>query len=251
LENRSYLGGVVEQILRYSLKSKESNLDLLLRFRNNHFSLYQLSLVEGIPPFSPIYIEPQSTDILEAARSLIERYKSISDEPHLEEMSQLLASVNVTDNEATLGNIRLKMTIYGDTAEILLMYTINEFGFSAKNIRLLFQNNILKEISDDWFLFSVSDEIFVSKEEAIQIALNAAKDFEWTADGVTVSDFSVRAERVSAVFFPHPRSGGMTLIPYWYITLYLDKEYPGGVNGITVGVWADTGEVANIQTLSS
>jgi hypothetical protein len=43
----------------------------------------------------------------------------------------------------------------------------------------------------------------------------------------------------------------LTLVPYWFITLYLDKEYAGGVNSITVGVWADTGEVANIQAMSS
>jgi hypothetical protein len=52
------------------------------------------------------------------------------------------------------------------------------------------------------------------------------------------------------VFFPHPRTDLLTLVPYWYVTLYLDKEYPGGVNSISVGVWADTGEVANIQHLS-
>jgi hypothetical protein len=33
--------------------------------------------------------------------------------------------------------------------------------------------------------------------------------------------------------------------------LYLDRDYPGGINSIAVGVWADTGKVANIQALSS
>jgi hypothetical protein len=252
VENRSDLGGIVEEILRYSFKTEESNIDLVLRFRNNHFSLFQLSLVEGVPPFAPIYVQPQSTDVLEATRGLIERYRVSSNEPYLEEMSRLLASANETSDEQTLGKVKLKMTIFGENAEVLLMYTSDEFGFSAKSLRLLFQNHVLKEMSDDWFLYTVSDaQVNVSREQAIQIARNAAKNFEWTINGATVSNFNVLAEPVSAVFFPHPRTEVLTLVPYWYVTLYLDKEYPGGVNGITVGVWADTGIVANIQPLSS
>ena len=252
VEDRSDLGGVVEEILKYSLTSSESKIDLVLRFRNNHFSLYQLSLIEGVPPYAPIYVQPQPTDILEATRGLIERYKSITSDPYLEEMSRLLASANETNNEQTLGNTKLRMTINGDNAEVLLLYTANGVDFSAKSLRLVFQKHVLQELSDDWFLYKVgSTQVNVSKEQAIQIARNAAKNFEWNASGVQVSNFNVLEEPVSAVFFPHPRTESLTLVPYWYITLYLDREYPGGVNSIAVGVWADTGEVANIQALSS
>jgi hypothetical protein len=252
IENRSDLGGVVEEILHYSLTTSESKIDLVLRFRNNHFSLCQMTLIEGILPFDPIYIQPQPTGVLEATRSLIERYKSISNDPYLEEMSSLLASADKANNEQTLGNVKLKVTIDGDNAEVLLMYTANGFDYSAKNLRLVFYKNVLQELSDDWFLYNVSNtQVTVSRDQAIQIARNATKNFEWNANGVQVTDFNVLATPVSAVFFPHPRTDALTLVPYWYVTLYLDKEYPGGVNSITVGVWADTGEVANIQGLSS
>jgi hypothetical protein len=253
VEARSDLAGVVEQVLKYSLINSESKIDLVLRFRNDHFSLYQLSLLEGLPYYGPIYVQPQPTDILEAAREVIERYKSSTGEPYLEEMSKLLASANETVTEQTLGNTKLKMTVYGDNAEILLLYTANGVDFSAKSLRLVFQKHVLQELSDDWFLYEVGDaQVSVSREQAIQIARDAAKNFEWSAGGVQVSSFNVLAEPVSAVFFPHPKGTELlTLFPYWYITLYLDREYPGGVNSITVGVWADTGTVANIQTLSS
>jgi hypothetical protein len=252
VENRSDLGGVVEEILKYSLTTNESKIDLVLRFRNNHFSFYQLSLIEGIPPYAPIYVQPQSTDILEATIGLIERYQSSTSDPYLEEMSRLLASANETNNEQTLGNTKLRITINEDTAVVLLLYTVNGVDFSAKSLRVVFQKHFLQELSDDWFLYKVgSAQVNVSKEQAIQIARDAAKNFEWNASGKEVSNFSVLEEPVSAVFFPHPRTEPMTLVPYWYITLYLDREYPGGVNSITVGVWADTGKVANIQALSS
>jgi len=252
VEDRSDLGGVVEEILKYSLINSESKIDLVLRFRNDHFSLYQLSLIEGLPLYAPIYVQPQPTDILEATRGLIERYRSVTNDPYLEEMSRLLASANKTNNEQTLGNTKLRITINGDNAEVLLLYTANGVDFSAKSLHLVFQKHVLQEFSDDWSLYKVgSTQVSVSQDQAIQIARNAAKTFEWNASGVLVSNFGVLQEPVSAVFFPHPRTELLTLVPYWYITLYLDREYPGGVNSITVGVWADTGAVANIQALSS
>ena len=251
VENRSDLGGVVEEVLKYSLTRYGSKIDIVLRFRNNHFSLYQLSLLEGVPPYEPIYTQPQSTDILEATRDLIERYKSSTSDPYLEEISRLLASATEINNEQTLGNTKLRVTINGDNAVVLLLYTENGVDFAAKSLRLVFQKNVLQELSDDWFFYKIgSTQVNVSKEQAIQIARNAAKDFEWTANGVQVSNFNVLNEPVSAVFFPHSRKEPLILVPYWYITLHLDREYPGGVNSIVVGVWADTGEVANIQALS-
>ena len=140
-------------------------------------------------------------------------------------MLSLLASANEVNTEQTLGNIKLKTTVYGDNAEVILMYTANGFDCSTKSIRLVFQNHVLQELSDDWFLYKISDaRISVSREQAIQIARNAAQNFQWNADGVQVSNFNVLAEPVSAVFFPHPRTESLTLVPYWFVTLYLDKE---------------------------
>jgi hypothetical protein len=251
VEDRPDLGEAVEEIFKYFLVSSDSKIDIVLRFRNNHFSLYQIATFEGFPPYAPKYVQSTLSDIVQVTRDLIERYKSVDGEPYLEEFSRALSSVNETNNEVTLGNTKLRITINGDNAEVILMYTANGFDFAAKSLHLVFQNHALQEIGDDWFLYRIgSTQVNVSKEEAIQIAENAAKDFEWNASGVQVSDFNVLNEPVSALFFPHPRTEPLTLVPYWYITLYLDREYPGGVRSITVGVWADTGEVANIQALS-
>ncbi len=170
-------------------------------------------------------------------------------------MSTLLSTASETvSSEQTLGNIKLKTTIYFDNVELLFTYTVGqEYPYSAKAFRILFENHVLKEMSDDWFLFKVSTaQVTVSEQQAIMIARNAAQNFTWTADGQTVSEFTILTEPSSVMFYPHPRLPvRLVLVPYWYITLYLDKEYPGGINCLTVGVWADTGEVANIQTLAT
>jgi len=248
VEHRSDLGGIVEEVLRYSLTTSESQIDVVLRFRNQKLSRFQLSLFEG----SPIYAQPQPYTILDTAKGLVERFSSFEDASYVEDMSSMLASVEEIGNtEKVEGNIKLKVSVAGDRTEFLWMYTENGVDFSPKSLSLVFERGALRELSNGWFLFTIgTTEVSVaSEEEAITIARNALEGFTWTAEGVVVSDFNVLEEPVSAIFHPTLREAGVALIPYWEVTLYLDKVYPGGVNRIEVGVWADTGEVRRIRTL--
>jgi len=225
VESRSDLGGVVEQILKYSLTNSESKIDMFFRFRNNKLSMYQISLREGLP----IYAQAQPYTIFDAAKNLLERFSSFGDASYLEEMSSMLDSVNETENaEVTAGNIKLK------------------------SLSLVFENRVLEELTDGYYLFTIgTTEVSVAtEEEAIAIARNAVQGFTWEADGAVVSGFNVLEEPVSVIFHPTLREAGLALVPYWEVTLYLDKVYPGGVNRIAVGIWADTGAVRRIRTLS-
>jgi hypothetical protein len=248
VEPRTDLGGTVEEILRFSLTNSESKMDVTLRFRNTMLSWYRIYLLEG----SPIYAEPQPQTILGIAANLIERFSSFENASYLEEMSNILTSVYEASNvEITQGNVKLKVSIEGDSGTVQWMYTENGVDFTPKSLTLVFENGILQEMSDGWFLLNIgSTEVNIDMEEAIEIARNAAEDFTWTTDGEAVSDFIVLEEPVSALFHPTQREDYLTLIPYWEITFNLDKVYPGGVNRLGVGVWADTGEVRRIRTLS-
>jgi hypothetical protein len=252
VEDNSDLGNAIEEIFKYSLVDGDSQLDLVLRFRNNHFSLYQISILEGFPPYAPSYVQSKVSDIVSFTEDFIERYKSVTNDSYLDEFGKLLSAATEANTEVTMGNTKLRIAINGDNAKVTLLYTANGFDYPTKSLTLVFQNHALQEIDDDWFLYKVgSTQVDISRNQAIEIARNAADDFEWNANGVQVSNFNVLNDPVSALFFPHPRTDPLTLEPYWYITLYLDREYPGGVSSITVGVWADTGEVANIEALSS
>lgn len=44
---RTDLDGIVEEVMQYSLVNTASRFDLTLRFRNGHFSLFQISQLEG------------------------------------------------------------------------------------------------------------------------------------------------------------------------------------------------------------
>jgi hypothetical protein len=165
----------------------------------------------------------------------------------------MIASVNTIENtEITEGNIKLQISVSGDTTQFLWLYTENGVDFSPKSLSLVFENQVLAELTDGFGLFTVgTTKVSVtSEEEAIQMARNAVKGFTWTADGTTVSDFTVLEEPVTAYFHPTLREEGVALIPYWEVTLYLDKGYSGGINRLAVGIWADTGEIRRIRTLS-
>ena len=51
---RTDFGGVAEEVIQYSLTSSKSNLNVDFRFRNNHFSRYELNMIESSPIFTQI-----------------------------------------------------------------------------------------------------------------------------------------------------------------------------------------------------
>jgi hypothetical protein len=248
VEYRSELGGVVEELVKYTLTSNESRVDVALRFRNSHFSRFQLYIDEGKPQYSQI---PPSDNVA-AINAVLERYEAYTSDSYLEDMRTLLSSVSGTENnETTLDHTRLVFLTSGDSVRIMLLYTENGVDFAPKSLSFVFENDILIEILDGWYLFTVENtQVNISSEQAVGIARNAAANFKWIANSQEISNFTVLQQPVSVMFHPSPREGGLALVPYWSVTLYLDKVYPVGVNSINVGVWADTGDIAQISTSS-
>lgn len=248
---RTDLGGVIEEVSEYSLVNSDSSFELTLRFRNGHFSLYQLTQLAGYPNFPPIYTQPPPSDPVQAASALLQRYQAASGDSYLTDMNTLLGSANDSTTEQTLGNTTLAVSSYEGNTQITLEYYANGYDFSTKSINIVSQNNIITSFSDDYFLYSIGNaQVNVNQDQAIQIAENAAKTFSWTSNGTKVSNSEVLDQSVSAAFYPSTKIDNLILFPYWYVTLHLDKTYPGGINVIAVGVWGDTGEVANIQALA-
>ena len=246
VEQRSDLGGALEQVMTYALTSSDSKLDVVFRFRNNQLSRYQIILLEG----SPVYSQPQPYSVLDVAKSLLGRLSTYESSSYLANMSSLLSMVNTsTQNiEITEGNIKLNVSISGDSAQILMMYTENGVDFSPKSLSLVFDNHDLETLTDGWFLFTIgSTAVNISSDKAVELAKNALNGYSWTTNGTTVSNFNVLSQPVAIVFHPNTKNG-LALYPQWTVTFYLDKVYPGNVNSITVELWADTGQIAQIKT---
>jgi DNA-binding transcriptional ArsR family regulator len=249
---RTDLDGIVEEIMQYSLVNTASRFDLTLRFRNGHFSLFEINQLEGAPNFPLVYTEPQPTDVVQACQGLLGRYESAFNDAYMPQIVSLMASANNMTTDQTFENTKLQLSSYNGDADVSLMYTNNGTDFQAKSINLIYINNALTEFSDDWFLYKVgSTQINISQAQAVEIAMNAVKNYSWNENGTQVSNFQVLNSPVSAELYPKPRTDNLTLYPYWYVTLHLDKTYPGGVSEIGVGVWADTAQATNIQAITT
>ncbi|MGE5575442.1 MAG: ArsR/SmtB family transcription factor [Ignavibacteria bacterium] len=245
---RSDFGGVAEEVIQYSLASSLSNLNVNFRYRNNHFSRYDLDMIES----SPIFTQNQPNDVLQNAKYFLSRYKTYSGDSYLTNMTDLLATVSTIGNlNATEGNIKLQITASGDTVTFLFLYTQDGVDYQAKGLQMIFQNNILIMMSDGYFLFTVGNSnLSTSQEQAIKIAQNYVKTLTWNIEGKQVSGFTVVDPPVSVQLVPHTRGNSVALIPYWYIEMSLTQTYAGGYNEVAIGIFADTGEVSDANLLS-
>jgi hypothetical protein len=138
-------------------------------------------------------------------------------------------------------------------------------GISAqlKNIVLSYDDGNLQGFINNWPFYRIGGEPVVSKEEAIAIAVNASESYSYTitnADGVseTVSGFKIKSIGepslcyLNAMEAEFARGGDpFVLFPEWYVPLGFEGQYPGGVSGVTVRVWADTGEVSSMGNLKA
>jgi DNA-binding transcriptional ArsR family regulator len=249
---RSDLGDVLEEKLKYSLTSQSGNdseIDITLRFRNNHFSQYQLFVDVG----SPIYLDPPPIDSLAYVRDFLARYQAYTGEPYLGDMRTLMGLVNETNANSTTLN-HTKLAKYGTIASgyDILMYTEKGVDFTAKSLWFEFQDHLLSEFTDGWFLFTIgSTQVSISKPQAILIAEDAASSFSWNSEGTLVNNFTLVLSGVSVTSSPHPREPSSTaLIPLYFIVFPLDKTYPGQINSISVEVWGDNGQVGTIKPLT-
>ena len=246
---RTDFGGVAEEVIQYSLTSSRSNLNIDFRFRNNHFSRYELVMIES----SPIFSHVQPNDVLQNAKGILARYKAYSGDSYLSYMSNLLDTVNATENtEVNQGNMKLKISVSAGTVVFFWMYTEDGIDYQAKGLQLVFQNNVLTTMTDGYFLFTIgSTDLTTSQQEAIDIAKNYVKTLTWTIEGQQVSGFSVLDSPISVQLVPHNRDNSVALFPYWYVQMSLTKIYAGGINEVTVGIYADIGKVVDVQMLSA
>jgi hypothetical protein len=247
---RTDIGGLSEENLKYSLKSNFNNLNIDIRFRNNHFSRYDLHMIES----TPIFAQTQPSDVLQNAKFTLARYKVYSGDDYLSQMISLLDTVTRIENNQEVVDGNMKLQIFSSAGTVLFawMYTDNGIDYQTKGLQMVFQNNILTTLTDGYFLYIVGNtNLSVSREQAIEIAKNHVKTLTYNIEGQQVSGFTVADEPLSVQLVPHTRGNSVALVPYWYVELALNQIYAGGRNVVTVGIYADTSQIADVQLLST
>lgn len=254
-------GGLAQEVVRYDLDGgNESNLYLTCRFRENVLHSCSLKVRKG----SPIFAEPQPTRLLDAAKGFLERYQTYSGASYIQKMRSTLDTVDKTE-DATIKSDNIKLTISNQeiqndpTVEAIdrtvfeWTYTVNGIDAPQNVVRVTFEEGVFKSLVNNWNLYNIgSSEVNVSKEEAINLARNAAEDYTlriYLEDGLTDVEFNLADKPARAELFMYPRET-LTVYPFWRIDLYFDKFYYSAY-GVQVGIWADTGEIESCESLSS
>jgi len=241
--------GVVAAHANYRLESAEGKVEVSCQFRNN--ALVSLGM-NRLGDSSILYAQPQPTDLLSRAKGLIQRYQDYSGAAYLQTMNDLLSTVTeLKPMNATSGNVKLIIKINEPFTHIDWIYTVNGTDVPRKVIGFKFEDGSFANFGNGWDLYTVgSTDMKLSRDDAIRIARQHAQSYSWKVGNTTVSKFTILDSPVNAENSMQPRGDNM-LYPWWNIQLYLDKTYPGMIGSIQVGLWADTGEITNIEAIST
>lgn len=237
--------------ITYTLKSDEDSFRLYYTFANGTLqmiSIYKDGFVEK---------EPKSyvNDVF-VAKSFLAKYQNYVGDSSYDQMSSILsAEAGVGGNFTVISGDMLFEVLDGDDSTYFSwIYTDTNVESCPKWVTIGVKNGILNSVVDYWQLYSVgSTSVNFSKDEAIDIALEAARNHVWSL-GVDVSSLSVENFNVSNVcwsFLAFMGSVGadnvrsedpLEIYPVWPFGIALDKWY-GHMYGAEIGIWADTGEV--------
>ena len=242
---------VAEETIKYTLATvttPQTSMDVNLRFRNNHFSRYDLTLGES----TPILISNVPSDLLQNVNLTLRNYKAYSGDAYITPMINLLSTVTNTSTHTYIdGNMALQITNSAGSVTFYWMYYQDGIYFQSKGLMLTFQNNLLTVMTDGYFLFTVgSTSLAISQDQAISIGKNYVKTMSYPIQGQTYSGFQVvSGAPLATQMVPHTRGNSVALIPYYYVELKLTAIYPSGYNEVGIGIYADTGQVSDANLL--
>lgn len=227
----------------YVLQANGSEIEVSYIQVNHTYRWFSLYVKEG----SPTYTQQPSTDLLERADNLLKDYQSFLDTQEFQKYRNILSTVNEIKETLTTGdNVRLEIkdvtSQAGDPRGTAFRW-INMFnGADYTSFSISYRNNGEFAFGDDRYYQIGSTDLVVSREEAVEIAMNRVENMSWTVEGEEVGNVTVLENKTSVGLKVATREP-LVLYPYWLVSLTFDRVYNGNVYGVTYNIWADTGEV--------
>lgn len=260
-ENSQYtrsLGTVSQETVLYNLTSANSKLKAFCAFANGNLRGIYVFENEGTPSLTKSVV---SVNDVERAQGFLSNYQAYTAKPVFGELKATLDNVDSGKNVTkSFGDKVLQVTAYGDRTHFKWYYTAN--GATApysKVVAMGFKDGFLTSFIDNWNLYSIgSTSVNLSKDEAVAIALDAARKHSWPIqlDEETLDARNFNEKRSvswTALIFDGSLDADKTrsenileLYPVWRVGLVLNKAY-GELYGIEVDIWADTKEVRSVK----
>lgn len=237
--------GIADQTVNYRLESDGSKMEVVSNFRNGTIVWCKIYRLEG----SPILTVP-SVNALDSAKSLLNRYQSVSKAPYLQPIQDSLNTLTELKSMTTEnGNVKLEVSNEGEYSRFWWTATVNGIEMPQKQVGLVFYNGTFEMFGDYWNCYTVGNaDIKFDREDAIQVAKEHAQNHSYNIGDTVVNNFTILDEYVIAELTMQDR-GNHVLYPWWEIRLPLDKAYLGSITEIRVLMWADTGEVTYVEAI--
>jgi hypothetical protein len=208
---------------------------------------------------------PDASITAEMAKTFLQRYQNYTGDSFYGELASMLDDLDVTQNVTeSSGNIMLEVNNLDQIIVDYIWTYADENGTVAKskNVLLSYERGRLNVFLNNWPLYTVMATPEISGEEATEIAIEASQSYSYdvnadngtmTVTGFEIAPESLGYEVLSYLNSPDPslaRGGDpFALYPSWYVPIGFATSYPGGVTGLKVTVWADTGEVSSINPM--
>jgi hypothetical protein len=232
----------------FNLSSSTGILDVQTSFVDGRLYLFSVYTVRGYAVLN----HPASLDVLATAKDTLAQLQAFSPNDYLPTFQSMLGSVaDLTVSEISNANWTQKIANNGNIVTMTWEPFANGLSQPQNNLHLEFQNGNLHFFSNFLGLYEIGgSDVKISEEQAIQIAVEHARNFSYVQKNVTVSNFDILQNIATAKISLGVR-GNNTLYPYWNIMVPLAKEYPGGVTYFRVIMWADTGEITTFSPMGS
>jgi len=252
-----WFGDTQLEDISYILTSKESKLHINLFFTNgNLYSLYVFEN-QGVSELK------QATNNLASAQTFLTTYQKYSTNPLFGELKASLDTIDVDKNYTKTTNDKvLEITVYENTNKTVFKWYYTTNGATApytKVISLSFTDGYITSFNSKWDLYPIgSTEVTLSREDAIEVALETAKHHNWTVPiGADVFD-PLRFNPTQSISWislnfdgsrgaDNPRSKNiLELYPVWLVGIVFNEAF-GELYGVEVAIWADTHEVRSVR----
>jgi hypothetical protein len=240
----------------YDIISGENSIKALCTFVDGNLQIIHVLENHGSPTMIKLDASANAVDM---AKDFLDNYKSYTADSLYGELESSLETVDVGKNTSkTSGNVLLEVTTLDGCTSFRWTYVFNGAVAPSKIVALSFKNGFLWYFVDKWNFYNVgTTNISLSKGEAVTIALDAAKAYNWSlklnVDTLDTKNFNESNLRWASLIFDDSLGAGtarcenlLTVYPVWRVGLALDRWY-GQLYGIEVDVWADTGEVRRVQ----
>lgn len=230
------------ETLRYTLNSEESTVRVVFQVQNNVIFSCQITEKNGqaIP-------DKQYENLVDSVKGFLEKYQTYT-KIDSTDLITVLEDVDINkESEVTKENIKLSITNSFSSGENLTHFswsnTINGAEYTSLQVGFR-KDGMLDSIYDDRALYTIGDtSISISQEQAIEIAMKNLLSYAYAMpDNTTVSNFNITEKYTTAKLGTAPEKG-MELAPYWNVKLYLNQTYPGSVQGFSVFISANSGEI--------